>query len=90
MSEMTFQCKQTLQIVHLDIFDEERVFGPVFNDTAFLLPLLKLQQDISNLVAPDGTTFTWEDLIAYTVGVGILLALEKAFGPYRREWWAIP
>ena len=37
-----------------------------------------------------GTTFTWEDLIAYTVGVGILLALEKAFGPYRREWWAIP
>ncbi len=37
-----------------------------------------------------GTTFTWEDLIAYTVGVGILLALEKSFGPYRREWWAIP
>ena len=37
-----------------------------------------------------GTTFTWEDLIAYTVGVGILLALEKALGPYRREWWEIP
>lgn len=33
-----------------------------------------------------GTAFTWEDLIAYTVGVLILLALEKSFGFHKREW----
>lgn len=32
-----------------------------------------------------GTTFVWEDLIAYTIGVGILLGLEKAMGRYPEE-----
>ncbi|MEO0984387.1 MAG: DUF2809 domain-containing protein [Cyanobacteria bacterium J06639_14] len=36
-----------------------------------------------------GTTFVWEDLLAYTVGVLILLGLEKAIGPYPREWSTI-
>ena len=45
------------QIRHLDVFDEEREFGPVFNDTHFLLPLLKLQESIESIVAEDGTTF---------------------------------
>lgn len=33
-----------------------------------------------------GTTFVWEDLLAYAAGVGILLGLEKAIGPRPREW----
>ena len=41
---------------HVDIFDERRLFGPVFNDSAFLLPLLQLQKDIEAIVAEDGTT----------------------------------
>ncbi|WP_309224593.1 DUF2809 domain-containing protein [Halomicronema sp. CCY15110] len=36
-----------------------------------------------------GTTFTWEDLIAYTVGVGILLGSEKLIGPHKREWTSL-
>ncbi|MEO0378535.1 MAG: DUF2809 domain-containing protein, partial [Cyanobacteria bacterium P01_A01_bin.17] len=37
-----------------------------------------------------GTTFVLEDLLAYIVGVAILLGLEKAFGPRPREWYALP
>ncbi len=44
------------QITYRDVFDEERTFGPVFNDSHFLLPLLKLQKDIEAIVAEDGTT----------------------------------
>ncbi|MGB3612299.1 MAG: DUF2809 domain-containing protein [Elainellaceae cyanobacterium] len=33
-----------------------------------------------------GTTFVWEDLMAYTVGVVILLGLEKSVGIHKREW----
>ena len=36
--------------------DVDRVFGPIFNDTHFLKPLLALQKSIENLVAEDGTT----------------------------------
>ena len=45
------------QITYKDVFEEKRTFGPVFNDTHFLLPLLKLQKDIESIVAEDGTTF---------------------------------
>ncbi|MGF1513378.1 MAG: DUF2809 domain-containing protein [Elainellaceae cyanobacterium] len=33
-----------------------------------------------------GTTFVWEDLIAYSVGTAILLCLEKSVGIYKKEW----
>lgn len=36
-----------------------------------------------------GTTFDWEDLLAYTIGIAILLALEQAFGPRPREWYTL-
>ena len=36
--------------------DIDREFGPIFNDTYFLKPLLALQKSIQNLTAPDGTT----------------------------------
>lgn len=36
-----------------------------------------------------GTTFVWEDLVAYMVGVLILLSLEKAVGRYQREWYSM-
>ncbi|MGF1458976.1 MAG: DUF2809 domain-containing protein [Leptolyngbyaceae cyanobacterium] len=29
-----------------------------------------------------GTTFSWEDLIAYTMGVSIVLVFERFVGPY--------
>ena len=38
----------------MDYLDQERTFGPVFNDTHFLVPLLELQQKIENLVSPNG------------------------------------
>ncbi len=44
------------QITYRDVFEEDRTFGPVFNDTHFLRPLLKLQKDIEAIVADDGTT----------------------------------
>ena len=36
-----------------------------------------------------GTTFSGEDLVAYTVGVGILLGSEKLIGPHKREWTSL-
>ena len=30
-----------------------------------------------------GTTFVWEDLVAYTMGIAILLACERTMGLYR-------
>jgi Niemann-Pick C1 protein len=42
---------------HLDVYEEDREFGPVFNDTHFLLPVLELQRRIEAIVAEDGTTF---------------------------------
>ena len=36
--------------------DVDREFGPIFNDSHFLKPLLELQKSIENLTAPDGTT----------------------------------
>ena len=41
----------------MDVYDEDREFGPVFNATHFLLPVLKLQKSIESIVAEDGTTF---------------------------------
>ncbi|MEO0408134.1 MAG: DUF2809 domain-containing protein [Cyanobacteria bacterium P01_A01_bin.135] len=32
-----------------------------------------------------GTTFVWEDFLAYTIGCIILLGLEKSFGLYQRQ-----
>jgi hypothetical protein len=36
--------------------DKDRLFGPIFNDTHFLKPLLELQKSIQNLVTEDGVT----------------------------------
>ena len=36
--------------------DIDRVFGPIFNDTHFLKPLLELQKSIENLTTSDGVT----------------------------------
>lgn len=36
-----------------------------------------------------GTTFSWEDLVAYSIGIIILLCFEKSIGPYKREWYSI-
>lgn len=36
-----------------------------------------------------GTTFAWEDLVAYSVGIVILLCFEKSFGRYKKEWFAV-
>ena len=37
-----------------------------------------------------GTTFVWEDLLAYGVGVCLLLAAEKVVGKYPHEWFTRP
>ena len=34
--------------------DVDRLFGPIFNDTHFLKPLLELQKSIENLTTEDG------------------------------------
>lgn len=44
------------KITHVDAFDEKRTFGPIFNDSAFLIPALRLQKEIETLEAADGTT----------------------------------
>lgn len=36
-----------------------------------------------------GTTSSWEDLVAYSIGIIILLCFEKSIGPYKREWYSI-
>ena len=36
--------------------DIDREFGPIFNDTHFLKPLLELQRSIQNLTTADGVT----------------------------------
>lgn len=36
-----------------------------------------------------GTTFSWEDLVAYSMGVVILLCFEKSIGIYKREWYSV-
>lgn len=36
-----------------------------------------------------GTTFVWEDFIAYSVGIVILLGFEKSFGPFKKEWYSM-
>lgn len=36
-----------------------------------------------------GTTFVWEDLIAYTAGFVVLLGFEKSVGIYKREWHSV-
>ena len=33
-----------------------------------------------------GTTFSWEDLISYSVGFVILLCCEKFLGRHKKEW----
>ena len=33
-----------------------------------------------------GTTFVWEDLIAYSLGTAILLCFEKSIGRHQKEW----
>ena len=33
-----------------------------------------------------GTTFVWEDFVAYTVGVLILIICERLWSPYSAEW----
>lgn len=36
-----------------------------------------------------GTTFSWEDLVAYSLGILILLCFERSIGPYTREWYFV-
>lgn len=36
-----------------------------------------------------GTTFVWEDLVAYSVGIVILLCFEKSVGRYKKEWFSV-
>ena len=36
--------------------EKDRIFGPIFNNTHFLKPLLRLQQSIENLTTSDGIT----------------------------------
>lgn len=36
-----------------------------------------------------GTTFSWEDLGAYSLGILILLCFEKSIGPHTREWYSV-
>jgi len=36
-----------------------------------------------------GTTFAWEDLVAYSVGIVILLCFEKSIGRYKKEWFSV-
>jgi hypothetical protein len=36
-----------------------------------------------------GTTFVWQDLLAYGVGVVILLGFEKSMGPLKQEWYSV-
>ena len=43
-----------LQLKYTDTTSHSRIFGPVFNKTHFLKPLLKLQENIQNLETDDG------------------------------------
>jgi hypothetical protein len=36
-----------------------------------------------------GTTFDGEDLVAYTLGIGLILGSEKLFGPHKQEWTSL-
>jgi hypothetical protein len=36
-----------------------------------------------------GTTFSWEDLICYSIGVVMVLWFEKFWGTHQREWHAV-
>lgn len=36
-----------------------------------------------------GTTFSWKDLVAYSMGIVILLCFEKSIGIYKREWYSV-
>jgi hypothetical protein len=54
-------------------------FGVEFLQYFQIVELLGLESSaIARIVI--GTTFAWKDLLAYTVGVGILLGLERAIG----------
>ncbi|TRY76439.1 hypothetical protein TCAL_00054 [Tigriopus californicus] len=55
--QVIVHAKNIAPFEYLDTFDEKKTFGPVFNQSAFLVPLLKLQKDIESIVAEDGTTF---------------------------------
>lgn len=44
------------QISYKDTTNHQREFGPIFNKTHFLKPLLELQQNIENLQTEDGIT----------------------------------
>ena len=46
------------QISYIDVFGQNRTFGPIFHVNKFLIPLLRLQKDIQSLVAEDGTTLS--------------------------------
>jgi Protein of unknown function (DUF2809) len=36
-----------------------------------------------------GTTFSWEDLICYSIGVVMVLWFEKFLGTHKREWHSV-
>lgn len=36
-----------------------------------------------------GTTFTWEDLIAYSIGIALVLCFERSLGIDKREWRSV-
>jgi Protein of unknown function (DUF2809) len=36
-----------------------------------------------------GTTFAWNDIIAYCMGFVMLLCFEKSLGIYKKEWYSI-
>lgn len=36
-----------------------------------------------------GTTFAWEDIIAYCMGFVIILCFEKSLGIHKKEWYLI-
>ena len=44
------------QIDYTDTTNHKRTFGPIFNKTHFLKPLLELQNNIQNLRTEDGIT----------------------------------
>ena len=69
------------QIPFKDSNDNDRVFGPIFNDTHFLKPLLHLQQSIENLTTSDGITL--KDICLQPLAQSDVCTIQSIWGYFQ-------
>ena len=67
--------------------DVDREFGPIFNDTHFLKPLLALQKSIENLTTSDGITL--KDVCFHPLVQSDVCTIQSIWGYYQdsEEKW---